>query len=50
MTNDNLFDGSDVRLLGKCAICGEYIEQYGYCEDCRDGGDLEDILESVLDA
>jgi hypothetical protein len=33
----------------KCCICQEIIEEdFGYCEDCRYVGDLEDILESAL--
>lgn len=35
-----------------CEVCGEPIYEPGatYCEDCRDSGDLEDVLERALDA
>jgi NMD protein affecting ribosome stability and mRNA decay len=34
---DELFDGSDAHLLGKCGVCGEEIfeKSSGFCEDCR---------------
>ena len=37
-------------VLERCGICGEdlYEHERGYCEDCRDSGDLEDTLETAL--
>jgi hypothetical protein len=34
----------------ECCCCGEELfeTECEYCEDCRDGGDLEDILDSAL--
>lgn len=33
-----------------CCLCGEELFEHeaGYCEDCRDGGDLETVLEHAL--
>lgn len=33
--------------LERCGACGEELfgHEHGYCEDCRDVGDLEEILE-----
>ena len=36
--------------VATCCVCKEELQdgESGYCEDCRDGGDLEDILEGAL--
>lgn len=33
-----------------CCICGEELfdRERDYCEDCRHGGDLEDVLEAAM--
>lgn len=39
--------------MAKCHICGEDILddcEDTYCEDCRDSGDLEEVLDRCLDA
>ncbi len=37
-------------MPNECGLCGEELEPpQTYCEDCRESGDLEDVLESALD-
>lgn len=37
-------------MLERCGVCGEELFEHerDYCEDCRDGGDLEDVLERAI--
>jgi len=43
---------SEPALYTHCDLCGGELfdaeRLCGYCEDCRDSGDLEDVLERAL--